>query len=90
MFDEVSGSHPFRRATGPQASQFKQQASMAKKSEVFAVDELEAIANVLGDMSEVLAESEISYILLLAKKHDVGPQATKWKCIDICQIRIRC
>ena len=54
---------------------------MAKRSELFAADELEAIAKALGDTSEGLTGSEIQHILQLAKLRDVDPVATKWKRI---------
>ena len=54
---------------------------MAEQQEIFAADELEAIAKALGDTSEGLTGSEIRHILQLAQLCDVDPAATKWKRI---------
>ena len=52
---------------------------MARKPELFAADELEAIAKALGHTTEGLTGSEIGHILRLAKLRDVDPAAIKWK-----------
>ena len=52
---------------------------MVKQPELFAADELEAIAKALGHTTEGLTGSEIGHILRLAKLRDVDPAATKWK-----------
>ena len=54
---------------------------MAEQQEIFAADELEAIAKALGDTSEGLTGSEIRHILQFAQLCDVDPAATKWKRI---------
>ena len=54
---------------------------MAEPQEIFAADELEAIAKALGDTSEGLTGSEIRHILQLTQLCDVDPAATKWKRI---------
>ena len=52
---------------------------MVKQPELFAADELEAIAKALGHTTEGLTGSEIGHILRLAKLRDVDPAAAKWK-----------